>query len=263
MTQLEAQQSAAILSISHQGFDPNQYCVRPYRSPHHSASAVALVGGGATPRPGEISLAHHGVLFLDELPEFARSVLEVLREPIESGQICISRAAQQAVFPARFQLVAAMNPCKCGHHGDPERCRCTPDQVERYQRKISGPLLDRIDLHVPVPRVPPSDLKTMHTGESSAEVRVRIIEARQRQQQRQGCANAMLDAQAMAAHCAIGRRESMLLEQAIDRLNLSARGYFRVLKLARTIADLQSAPKIMVPHLTEAIQYRRMDRSDR
>ncbi len=259
MTQVEAQQSAAVWSISHQGFESGNYRVRPLRSPHHSASAVALVGGGSNPKPGEISLAHNGLLFLDELPEFQRQVLEVLREPLESGKICISRAAQQAVFPARFQLVAAMNPCPCGYLGE-ERCRCTPDQVGRYQSKISGPLLDRIDMHVAVSRVPISDLKTKRRGEASEEVRRRVIAARQRQLERQGCINDRLDAASLESHCALGRRESALLEAACEKLGLSARAYHRVIKLARTIADLNCAPKILSPHLTEAIQYRRLDR---
>jgi magnesium chelatase family protein len=225
---------------------------------------VALVGGGSQPRPGEISLAHNGVVFLDELPEFDRHVLEVLREPLESGQITISRAARQAEFPARFQLVAAMNPCPCGYHGHPSgRCRCTPDQVARYRSRISGPLLDRIDMHVEVPSVP---LDVLHAEqdsgvEYSATVRERVAQARTRQLERAGVANCRLGNRDVDRHCRVDQAGRTLLEQAADKLGLSARAYHRILKVARTIADLAGSEAIATSHLSEAISYRRLDRN--
>jgi magnesium chelatase family protein len=222
---------------------------------------VALVGGGSHPRPGEISLAHHGVLFLDELPEFERKVLEVLREPIESGKITVSRAANQAEFPSQFQLVAAMNPCPCGYLGQ-ARCHCTLEQVRRYRAKISGPLLDRIDLLV---EVPPVDKKLLRPTvekvkpESSATVRARVIKARQIQQQRAGVANAVLKQNQLEEFCPLQEQDFQLVEQAINRLDLSARAYHRILKVARTIADLAGSKQIQTSHLTEAIGYRRLD----
>jgi magnesium chelatase family protein len=225
---------------------------------------VALVGGGSHPRPGEISLAHHGVLFLDELPEFDRRVLEVLREPLESGAITISRAARQAEFPARFQLVAAMNPCPCGYYGDPSgRCRCTPDKVINYRARISGPLLDRIDMHIEVPPVPRELLldQTARTGESSAQVQERVETARARQIQRSGCANTTLNNKQIEETCRLDEAGRRLLEQAIDRLGFSARAYHRVLKVARTIADLAAGETIRPAHVAEAVQYRCLDRS--
>lgn len=235
---------------------------RPFRAPHHTASGVALVGGGANPKPGEISLAHRGVLFLDELPEFQRQVLEVLREPLESGEIHISRAQAQTCFPADFQLVAAMNPCPCGHYGNREgRCRCTPDQVRRYHDKISGPLLDRIDMHVPVNPLPKGDLYRHSTAESSADVRQRVTQCRQRQQQRQDRCNAELGSRELLQHCALEQTQTALLDQAMEKLGLSARALHRVLKVARTLADMESEETLATHHLTEALSYRTLDRS--
>ena len=264
MDEAEALETAALHSISHHGFDLQHWKRRPFRQPHHTASAVALVGGGSYPRPGEISLAHNGVVFLDELPEFDRRVLEVLREPLESGQITISRAARQAEFPARFQLIAAMNPCPCGYHGHPSgRCRCSPDQVLRYRSKISGPLLDRIDLHVEVPSLPLNLLHTeanKATEETSLAVSRRVAAARQRQTARCGVANSQLGNREVAAHCHLDADSRQLLENAISKLGLSARAYHRILKVARTIADLAGQEHIGLAHLSEAIGYRRLDR---
>jgi len=234
--------------------------LRPYRAPHHSASAVALVGGGSPPRPGEISLAHGGVLFRDELPEFQRSALEALREPLETGRITISRAARQAQFPAGFQLVAAMNPCPCGWLGAqlPGRaCRCTPDQVARYQARLSGPLLDRIDLQIEVAALPPTELLAQPDGEPSAQVAARVAAAHQRQQQRQGSTNAQLAGAALDQHAALEPAARHLAEQTAQRLGWSARGLHRMIKVARTIADLAGEPTVALPHLAEAVQYRR------
>ncbi|MGQ0659169.1 MAG: YifB family Mg chelatase-like AAA ATPase [Chromatiales bacterium] len=261
MTEQEALESAAVASISHTGFSSANWGRRPFRSPHHTASGVALVGGGSEPRPGEISLAHHGILFLDELPEFDRHVLEVLREPLENGTITISRAARQASFPARVQLVAAMNPCPCGYWGDASgRCRCTPDQIHRYRARISGPLLDRIDLQIEVPNVPQEKLLQGDvTGESSRCVRERIEAARARQLSRTGKANAHLTNREIERCCPLSTDDQALLRKAIERLGLSARSTHRVLKVARTIADLAGSEQIETPHLSEAISYRRMD----
>lgn len=262
MTQEEALASAALQSLGTNGFDVRNWRRRPFRAPHHTASGVALVGGGSNPRPGEISMAMHGVLFLDELPEFDRKVLEVLREPLESGRISVSRAARQAEFPARFQLVAAMNPCPCGFLGHYSgRCRCTPDQVQRYRSKISGPLLDRIDLQLEVPAVPPQDLSRVGDGDSSETVRNRVEHARARMIARQDKENARLATREIDKHCALSESGSTLLKQAIARLGLSARGYHRILKVARTIADLAGAQQIADTHVAEAIQYRRFDRA--
>lgn len=263
MNEAEALETAALYSISSHGFDLKHWKQRPFRQPHHTASAVALVGGGSQPRPGEISLAHNGVVFLDELPEFNRHVLEVLREPVESGQITISRAARQADFPARFQLIAAMNPCPCGYHGHPSgRCRCTPDQIHRYRSKISGPLLDRIDLHVEVPSLPVNQLHADNRDkiESSRSVNQRVVVARQRQYARCDLANSQLDNRQVGHFCQLNKESRLLLEQAIIKLGLSARAYHRILKVARTIADLAEEDHIGLPHLTEAIAYRRLDR---
>ena len=262
MAEQEATEAAAIASISDMGFHFSQWRRRPFRSPHHTSSAVALVGGGSYPRPGEISLAHHGVLFLDELPEFDRKVLEVLREPMESGHITISRAARQARFPASFQLVAAMNPCPCGYHGHPSgRCHCTPEQIQRYRGKISGPLLDRIDLHIEVPPLPKGLLNdSTPVGEDSETVRQRVNIARQRQLSRRGMANGQLDNQALRTDCALGKQQALLLEQASETLGLSARAHQRILKVARTIADMGGSERIEQVHLSEAISYRKLDR---
>jgi magnesium chelatase family protein len=258
MSEQEALESAAIQSVGSQGFSASRWRQRPYRAPHHTASGVALVGGGSDPRPGEISMAMHGVLFLDELPEFDRRVLEVLREPLESGRVSVSRAARQAEFPARFQLVCAMNPCPCGYLGHyTNRCRCTPGEIARYRSRISGPLLDRIDIHVEVPALPPEQLATA-SAEASAQIRVRVDRARQRQIARQDKPNAQLAAHEVDAHCAADERANALLTRAIRNLGLSARGYHRVLKVARSIADLAGAARIDASHMAEAIQYRRL-----
>ncbi len=261
MTRDEALAAAAMQSLGSGGFDIANWSKRPFRAPHHTASAVALVGGGSHPRPGEISMAQHGVLFLDELPEFDRKVLEVLREPLESGRISVARAARQAEFPAEFQLVAAMNPCMCGYLGHYSgRCRCTPDQVLRYRRKISGPLLDRIDIQIEVPDVPTEDLAGAGSGEASSAVRARVQKARERMNERQGKENARLATREIDQYCAPDKEGATLLKQAISRLGLSARGYHRILKVARTIADLVGAESVLVAHVAEAIQYRRFDR---
>ncbi len=262
MTGAEAVESAAVQSLGSGGFDVAAWRRRPYRAPHHTASAVALVGGGGNPRPGEISMAMHGVLFLDELPEFGRRVLEVLREPLESGRITVSRVARQADFPAQFQLVAAMNPCPCGylgHYGN--RCRCTPDQVARYRSRISGPLLDRIDLQIEVPALRQEELMRGGGGESSATVRERAEAARALALARQGKPNARLAVREIDRHCAPDAQGETLLKQAIARLGLSARAYHRILKVARTIADLADATAVAGGHVAEAIQYRRLDRT--
>ncbi len=255
LREADLQQVAAIYSVSGKGLRPNLY-QPPFRAPHHTASAVALVGGGSSPRPGEISLAHCGVLFLDELPEFPRKVLEVLREPLESGEIHISRIQAQTTYPARFQLVAAMNPCPCGHLGE-ARCRCTPDQIRRYREKISGPLLDRIDIQVQVPSVPGKQLMASKTdGESSAAIQQRVISARQAQLARSGKINAQLSAREVKQYCPLDPEQQQLMQQAIDKLGLSARGFHRVLKVARTIADLADSKNIARGHLSEALGYR-------
>ena len=257
MSEAEAIESAALHSLNG-GFRIEHWKRRPYRSPHHTASAVALVGGGGNPRPGEISLAHHGVLFLDELPEFPRNVLEVLREPLESGRITISRAARQADFPARFQLIAAMNPCPCGYLGHPAgKCRCTPDQIARYRGRISGPLLDRIDIQIEVPALSHEDLLRQPDGEASATIQARVEAARVTQMTRQGKPNAELGTKEIDIHCAPDAAGEALLKQAISRLNLSARAYHRILKVARTVADLAGDERIATRHIAETIQYRR------
>ncbi|HQV88024.1 MAG TPA: YifB family Mg chelatase-like AAA ATPase, partial [Nitrosomonas sp.] len=262
MTEVEALESAAIQSLSNGSFNIDHWKRRPFRSPHHTASGIALVGGGSNPRPGEISLAMHGVLFLDELAEFDRKVLEVLREPLESGKITISRAARQAEFPAQFQLVAAMNPCPCGYLGHPSgKCHCTPDQIARYRGRISGPLLDRIDLQIEVPAIPQEELMRHNViGEKSSVIRARVTESHQRQLNRQGKTNSQLSVKEIDQHCALDTASENLLKQAISRLNLSARAYHRILKVARTIADLAGIEKINNQHIAEAIQYRRLDK---
>jgi magnesium chelatase family protein len=258
----EALQVAAIHSVSSAGFDAQRWSERPFRAPHHSASSVSLVGGGNLPRPGEISLAHHGVLFLDELPEFDRDVLEALREPLETGRVCISRAARQTDFPARFQLVAAMNPCPCGHCGDRSgRCRCTPERIARYRGRISGPLADRIDIKLEVPALREAELVAPVAGEPSAAIRSRVERARQLQMVRQSKPNALLGTKEIDRHCDTDRDGDQLLRHALARLLLSARGYHRVLRVARTIADLAGKSAIAAEHIAEAIQYRRLDAS--
>jgi magnesium chelatase family protein len=257
MTDAEALESAALQSLQGQ-YQLKNWKHRPFRAPHHTASGVALVGGGSVPRPGEISLAHHGILFLDELPEFDRKVLEVLREPMESGKISISRAARQADFPAQFQLIAAMNPCPCGYLGHfNNKCRCTPDQVARYKSKISGPLLDRIDLHIEVAALKQDELTDTTVAESSAEIRARVTRARELQLQRQGKANFALGTAEIDTFCRADAAGLNLLKAAIAKLNLSARAYHRILKVARSIADLSAEADVKQVHIAEAIQYRR------
>ena len=238
---------------------------RPFRSPHHTISDAGLIGGGHIPRPGEVSLAHHGVLFLDELPEFKKHVLEVLRQPLEDLQVTISRAATTLTYPASFMLVAAMNPCPCGYLADPKHaCRCSYQQIHRYRSKISGPLLDRIDIHVEVPAVPYKDLMTESYAEPSEDIRRRVSGAREIQSQRFARAkifsNAKMSSRHIKTHCKIDDTSRRLLESAIDKLGLSARAFNRVLKIARTIADLAGNPDLQVDHISEAIQYRNLDR---
>ena len=270
MTPAEALSSAALLSVSSQGLDVRRFGQRPVRAPHHSASAVALVGGGSPPRPGEISLAHAGVLFLDELPEFPRSALEALREPLETGHITISRAAYQAQYPARFQLVAAMNPCPCGWLGafaaSGRQCQCNGEAVRRYQARLSGPLLDRIDMQIEVPALRPSELlpsasrgpKVMaQMQESSATVAVRVRGARERQLARQGVPNALLSAAQLESGLRLTEPSRALLEQVADRLGWSGRSLHRVAKVARTVADLGGSVDVETGHMAEAVQYRR------
>jgi magnesium chelatase family protein len=257
MSETEALEAAAVHSLAGR-FRPEQWGQRPYRAPHHSASSPALVGGGGVPRPGEISLAHHGVLFLDELTEFDRRVLEALREPLETGHISIARAAQRADFPARFQLVAAMNPCPCGWLGHSNgKCRCTPDQVARYRGKLSGPLLDRIDLMIEVPSLSETELQNRASGETTACVRERVMAARKRQLDRQCKANAHLGSSEIDSHCTPDETGLNMLKQAITRLSLSARAYHRILKVARSIADLAGSTQVTSAHIAEAIHYRR------
>ena len=253
----QALAAAAVASLAGH-FTPEQWGQRPMRSPHHTSSAVALVGGGSPPRPGEISLACHGTLFLDEIPEFPRPALEALREPLETGKIHISRAGRQAVFPAHFQLIAAMNPCPCGYLGSRIRpCRCTPDQVRRYQGKLSGPLLDRIDLQLEVQALPPEELLTASAGENSATVQQRVVAARERALQRQGSPNQLLEGLALEASAQLDGAASGFLQKAARQLGWSARSTHRTLRVARTIADLAESDSISIPHLAEAMQLRR------
>ncbi len=257
LTHDEALASAAVLSVAG-AFSATRWGERTLRTPHHTASAPALVGGGSPPRPGEVSLAHHGVLFLDELPEFPRSALEALREPLETGRIVVSRAARQADFPAAFQLVAAMNPCPCGQLGNAGRaCRCTPDAVLRYQGRISGPLLDRIDLQIEVPAVPAAQLSSAPDGEPSAIVAARVAAARQRALDRQGVVNGALAGAELDRHCRLAPAEAGFLDAVTARLGWSARSFHRILRVARTVADLEASATITTAHLGEAIQYRR------
>lgn len=265
LTEQQAQETAAIASISDRGLDINNWLKPPFRSPHHTASAAALVGGGSNPKPGEISLAHNGTLFLDELSEFDRKVLEVLREPLETGHITISRAMRQADFPAKFQLIAAMNPCPCGYLGDASgRCHCTIEQVGKYRAKISGPLLDRIDMHLEVPRVAHDVLRkgSAEGEETSHQIRTRVITAREIAINRQNKVNSELSAVEVKIHCTLSEQGHKILEQAMDQFGLSHRAYHRILKLARTIADLADSEQIEISHLSEAIGYRKLDRTN-
>jgi len=261
MDNVESEEVAVIRSVCGETVDYNNWSVRGFRVPHHTASGVALVGGGSYPRPGEISLAHHGVLFLDEVPEFSRSVLEVLREPLESGKIIISRAAKQAEFPASFQLIAAMNPCPCGYYGDSNNnCRCTSEQVQRYQNKLSGPFLDRIDMHIEVPALSHKELQeSSDLIETSTEVKHRVIQAQQRQNKRRNHCNAHLTNKEIEDDCHLTEENQKILEKTMDKMKLSARAYHRILKLARTIADLDCSDNIKLHHLTESICYRKVD----
>ena len=262
MTTSQALESASINSISHQGFDIKQWKKRPFRSPHHTASGVALVGGGSKPSPGEISLAHQGVLFLDELTEFDRHVIDVLREPMETGTITISRAARQADFPAQFQLIAAMNPCPQGYSCDgKDLCQCTPEQQLKHRNRISAPFLDRIDIHIEVPRIDNQALNNdAPKGESSEQIRQRVYKAFQHQQKRGPRCNAELKVKEIETFCILKTKERLLLEKAMEKLKLSARAYHRILKLARTIADIENSRNIEAAHLSEAISYRSMNR---
>lgn len=254
----QALETASIASISRGGLDISSWRQRPYRAPHHTTSGVALVGGGSQPKPGEVSLAHNGILFLDELPEYPRHVLDVLREPLENGEITISRAGNQADFPARIQMVAAMNPCVCGYYGDNrESCRCADEQIMRYQSRVSGPLLDRVDVQISVQRVEYAQLRSdAPAGESSANVRKRVVQAHERQLQRAGKSNAHLSAREVERYCKLGEPEHEWMAQVLDKLNLSARAIHRTLKVARTVADLAGDEHISEIHLREAISYR-------
>lgn len=265
LNEQQALEAAAIASVSSGGFQAANWKQVPFRAPHHSSSGIALVGGGRPPRPGEISLAHHGVLFLDELPEFSRHVLDCLREPLESGHITISRAGYQTVYPASFQFVAAMNPCPCGNVGSAQDiCQCSSEQVRRYHAKISGPLLDRIDMHVEAARLPP-DVLLQQAGqrEGSAAVRGRVIQARERQLRRQGKFNSDLTASELGSAGCMQREAEALLSQVIARFNLSARACHRIARLARTIADLEGADSLGVTHISEVLNYRCLDRKPR
>ena len=237
---------------------------RPFRAPHHTISTSGLAGGGSNPRPGEVSLAHHGVLFLDELPEFSRPTLEVLRGPLEDGHVTISRVAATLSYPARVTLVCSMNPCPCGYAGDTRRtCRCSGGQIERYQGRISGPLLDRIDLFVDVPRLARDELRGRETGEPSEVIRERVTKAREKQIERQGVPNSALAGRLLLRVCALGGDAEALFSRAIDRMGLSGRGHDRVLRVARTVADLWGEKEIAVEHLAEALNYRRSRFVDR
>jgi magnesium chelatase family protein len=265
LTREQALEVAAIQSISGNAVRLQEWLLPPFRTPHHTSSPVALVGGGTTLHTGEISLAHHGVLFLDELPEFSPKALEVMREPMEAGYIQIARARYQVRLPASFQLLAAMNPCPCGYHGDSQQeCRCTPDRVKQYRQRISGPLIDRIDLQVEVPRLSDADKTAVMqrgkaSGPDSASIRAQVVQCRALQLERAGRCNARLEQHEVQQICALTAKDSKLIGDAMNRLRFSARAYFRILKIARTIADLDEAPDVSTPHLLEAINYRRFD----
>lgn len=264
ISESQALEVASIASVSHQGFDIANWSRIPYRAPHHTSSSVALVGGGRPPKPGEISLAHHGILFLDELPEFNRHVLECLREPLENGFITISRAAHQAMYPARFQLAAAMNPCPCGYAGTKDdNCHCSPEQVKRYRAKLSGPLLDRIDMQIEVTKLSPAMLSLIdqQQGESSATVKARVMDAQQRQITRQGKCNALLSASELAQYTQLLPSAEKILQQVMEKFNFSARVYHRLIKIARTIADLEGANEIGITHVSEALHCRCLDKA--
>jgi len=261
-TEEEALEVAAIQSIV-SGFDITRWRQRPFRSPHHTSSAVALVGGGSNPLPGEISLAHRGILFLDELPEFGRQVLEVLREPLEAGVIHLARSKRKTTYPAAFLLIAAMNPCPCGHLGDPRKsCTCAPGLINRYQSRLSGPLLDRIDLHLEVPALPADCLWQPAEGDSSAVVRDRVMEARQRQLDRAGKPNSQLSPAELERYAPLGKEQQQLLTRAMNKIHLSARAAHRIIKVALTLADLDTKPRIASKHLLEALSYRKLPWSD-
>lgn len=263
LTTEQSLEVAAVHSISRQQFKLDRWRQRPFRNPHHTASSVALVGGGSSPKPGEISLAHQGVLFLDELPEFNKKVLETLREPIESGEITISRAANQAKYPAKFQLIAAMNPCPCGHLGNPHaECQCTPQQIQRYQNRLSGPLLDRIDMHIEVPVLPKHELfsEKNPADVSSEEVRKRVIACQKLQNQRSKKLNGDFNNLDIKAYCALSEDNKNLLLSSMEKIHISARGIHRILKLARTIADLDNKDNIGEEHLFEALSYRCLEK---
>jgi magnesium chelatase family protein len=264
MSYEQAIETAKIHSVSYKGFDLKDWQHRPFRSPHHTASTVAIVGGGAVPKPGEISLAHHGVLFLDELPEFNRNVLEALREPLETGKVTLSRAGRHAEYASRFQLIATMNPCPCGYAGDPKsNCRCTREQVTRYVNRLSGPVRDRIDILIQVPRLSAKEIigtpgTTGAATDSGNQVRQRITNAFARQIERQGKANSMLGSAEIESICVLKQQQRKFLCQTIDQLRLSTRSYHKILCLARTIADLATSPEITQDHLTEAVGYRKL-----
>ncbi|MAZ67129.1 MAG: ATP-dependent protease [Kangiellaceae bacterium] len=263
LTNQEAIESATVYSVSGNHDVASQWKKRPFRAPHHTASAVSLVGGGSQPRPGEVSLAHNGILFLDELPEFDRKVLEVLREPLESGEICISRATQQSQFPAKFQLVAAMNPCPCGHYGSSiHSCSCSAEQVQRYRAKLSGPFLDRIDMHIEVAALPQGSLSVRQPVAeiTSSEIRERVEQCRQRQLARQGKTNAQLSPAELPKIMRISENAEKMLEMAMTKFGISARAYHRILKLSLTISDLAQCQEIEAKHMTEALGFRYFDR---
>jgi magnesium chelatase family protein len=261
LNEVEALECAAINSIRGKNINYQEWRSPPFRMPHHTASAVALVGGGNPPKPGEISLAHRGVLFLDELPEFSKQVLETLREPIESGTICISRASMQMGFPASFQLIAAMNPCPCGHWGNPQgNCVCSPERINRYTNKLSAPLLDRIDMHIQIQALPKEELikPIEHSTEKSETLRLQVQKQRTYQLQRQGCLNSQLSVKDCEHLCHIGEQEITFLNQALNKLNLSARGYHRLLKVARTIADMKEEEHVGIKNIQEALSFRQV-----